>query len=148
MPAERHLAVVPAYNEERNIGRVVAELRDFDSSIDVVVVSDGSLDRIYLLHPDPWPKARHHRRRFMNPENLRSLARVLRPGAELRLATDIPDYFDHALEAVSDCADLFDLSGPVSIGRGAAWSDWPGTRYEAKALRAGRIPHYAAFRRI
>jgi tRNA (guanine-N7-)-methyltransferase len=108
---------------------------------------DGSIGRVFLLYPDPWPKARHHRRRFMNPENLRSLARVLRPGAELRLATDIAEYMDHALAAVAASEGLFECAAPVALGRDAAGADWPGTRYEAKALRAGRVPRYATIRR-
>jgi hypothetical protein len=62
---------------------------------------DGALGRVYLLYPDPWPKARHHKRRFASAETLAALARVMRPGAELRLATDIADYADHAVAAAA-----------------------------------------------
>src|SRR5690606_658460 len=61
----------------------------------------ASVGRVFRLYPDPLPKARHHRRRFMHPENLAMLARVMVPGAERTLATDIPDYVEHALEAVA-----------------------------------------------
>ena len=105
------------------------------------VLPDACLDRAFLNYPDPWPKARHHRRRFVTPEHLLPLARVLRPGAEFRVATDIPDYVRQTLEEVPRAG--FDL-----VAEGAqAWDDWPGTRYEQKALREGRPPHYVTFRR-
>ena len=106
------------------------------------VLPDGSIGRAFLNYPDPWPKARHHRRRFVTPEYLGPLHRVLAPGAEFRVATDIPDYVRQTLEEVP--AAGFELvEGP---GDGA-WPDWPSTRYEAKALREGRRPHYLTFRR-
>ena len=64
----------------------------------------AAVERVFLLYPDPWPKARHHRRRFVSAENLGCSHRVMPPGAELRLATDIPDYVDHALAAVRRAA--------------------------------------------
>ncbi|MEM8571616.1 MAG: tRNA (guanine(46)-N(7))-methyltransferase TrmB [Pseudomonadota bacterium] len=109
---------------------------------------DQSVERVFVLYPDPWPKARHHRRRFMNVENLLPLARIMAPGTELRLATDIPDYFEHALTAVAECPDLFETAETIRAGGVASWPDWPGTRYEAKAVKAGRLPNYATFRRI
>lgn len=102
---------------------------------------EGVLERVFLLYPDPWPKLRHHGRRFASEENLAALGRVMAPGAELRLATDIPDYARHALEAVA-ATPAFEL---VSVS-GEAWPGWPGTRYEAKALAAGRVPQYLTFR--
>lgn len=105
------------------------------------VLPDASIDRAFLNYPDPWPKARHHRRRFVTPEHLRPLARVMRPGSEFRVATDIPDYVRQTLEEVPPCG--FDL---VSDGA-RPWDDWLSTRYEQKALREGRAPHYVTFRR-
>ncbi|MEM1341909.1 MAG: tRNA (guanine(46)-N(7))-methyltransferase TrmB, partial [Pseudomonadota bacterium] len=64
------------------------------------VLPEASIAKAFLLYPDPWPKARHHRRRFVTPEHLAPLARVLRPGAEFRVATDIPDYVRQTLEEV------------------------------------------------
>ncbi len=105
------------------------------------VLPDGGIDRAFLLYPDPWPKARHHRRRFVTPEHLLPLARVLRPGAQFRVATDIPDYVRQALEEVP-------LAGFDLVRQGAdPWDDWISTRYEQKALREGRTPHYLTFRR-
>lgn len=105
------------------------------------VLPAGSVAKAFLNYPDPWPKRRHHRRRFVTPEHLLPLARALRPGAELRVATDIPDYVRQTLEEVP--AAGFAL---VSEG-GVPWDDWLSTRYEQKALREGRAPHYVTFRR-
>ena len=106
------------------------------------VLPDGCIDRVFLLYPDPWPKARHHRRRFVTPEYLAPLARVCASGAEFRVATDIPDYVRQTLEEVPRAG--FEL-----LGQGhEPWDDWLRTRYEAKALREGRRPHYLTFRRL
>jgi tRNA (guanine-N7-)-methyltransferase len=102
----------------------------------------ASVGRVFLLYPDPWPKVRHHRRRFASAENLAALHRVMTPGAELRLATDIADYADHAREAVAAS-----LGFRIAADGFAPWADWTGTRYEAKALAAGRRPQYLTIRR-
>lgn len=107
------------------------------------VLPDGCLSKVFLNYPDPWPKARHHRRRFVSPGYLQALARVCAPGAEFRVATDIPDYVRQTLEEVP--AAGFDLVRQA--GEGGAWEDWLSTRYEQKALREGRAPHYLTFRR-
>ena len=105
------------------------------------VFPDASISKAFLNYPDPWPKARHHRRRFVTPEHLLPLARLMKPGAEFRVATDIPDYVRQTLEEVPGAG--FDLvyEGPQP------WDDWLSTRYEQKALREGRVPHYVTFRR-
>jgi tRNA (guanine-N7-)-methyltransferase len=107
---------------------------------------DASLDRVFVLYPDPWPKARHHKRRFINPENLDAFSRIMADGATLRVASDIPDYIDWTLEHLA-ARDDFTLSGNAEGGFREAWPDWPGTRYEAKALREGRTPAYLTFTR-
>ena len=107
------------------------------------VLPAGCLSKVFLNYPDPWPKARHHRRRFVTPEYLHPLARAMQPGSELRVATDIPDYVRQTLEEVPPAGfDLVHEAGP-----GDAWEDWLSTRYEQKALREGRVPHYLTFRR-
>lgn len=107
------------------------------------VLPDACLSKVFLNYPDPWPKARHHRRRFVTPGYLLPLARVMAPGAEFRVATDIPGYVRQTLEEVPAAGfDLIRQSGP-----GDAWEDWLSTRYEQKALREGRQPHYLTFRR-
>ncbi|MDG3041725.1 tRNA (guanine(46)-N(7))-methyltransferase TrmB [Roseicyclus marinus] len=109
------------------------------------VLPDASIAKAFLLYPDPWPKARHHRRRFVTPEHLEPLARVLKPGAEFRVATDIPDYVRQTLEEVPQAG--FDLLTEVPEGWHRPWDDWISTRYEQKALRENRVPHYLTFRR-
>jgi tRNA (guanine-N7-)-methyltransferase len=99
-------------------------------------------DRAYLLYPYPWPKARHHLRRFVTPEHLAPLHRVMLPGALFHVATDIPDYVRQTLEEVPPAG--FDLL-PGDIH--TPWDGWFSTRYEQKALREGRRPHYMVFRR-
>lgn len=110
----------------------------------IELLPDGALERVFLLYPDPWPKARHVRRRFVNPENLALLARAMAPGAELRVATDVPDYADHT-RSVGDEAPGFRR---VPRDESQAWEGWPGTRYEAKALQAGRVPQYITLVRV
>jgi tRNA (guanine-N7-)-methyltransferase len=105
------------------------------------VLPDGVVQKAFLNYPDPWPKNRHHRRRFVTPGYLGALARVMAPGAEFRIATDIPDYVRQALEEAPKAG--FAL---VSHS-GVAWEDWPSTRYEQKALREGRVPDYLTYRR-
>jgi tRNA (guanine-N7-)-methyltransferase len=107
------------------------------------VLPDGCLTKVFLNYPDPWPKARHHRRRFVTPDYLLPLARITAPGAEFRVATDIPDYVRQTLEEVPVAG--FRLEREAGLGE--AWEDWLSTRYEQKALREGRLPHYLTFRR-
>ncbi len=105
------------------------------------VLPEGAVAKCFLNYPDPGPKARHHRRRFVTPGYLAALARVMAPGAEFRVATDIPDYVRQTLEEVPVAG--FDLVSQA--GAGGAWEDWISTRYEQKALREGREPHYLTF---
>jgi len=99
-----------------------------------------SLSRVFVLYPDPWPKARHARRRFMNLENLKTLADLLKKGGQIDLATDMPFYMDFAVEQ-AQLSGLFKLT-PVKT---TAPNDWITTRYEQKALAAGRTPLYTRF---
>ncbi len=110
------------------------------------VLPTGSIARAFLLYPDPWPKKRHHRRRFVTPEHLDPLARVLAPGAIFRIATDIPDYVRQSLEQLCHRPEFrWTAEGPQDWR--APWPDWLPTRYELKALRDGRTPHYLTFER-
>ncbi len=106
------------------------------------VLPDAIVQRAFLNYPDPWPKNRHHRRRFVTPGYLRALARVMMPGAEFRIATDIPDYVRQALVEVPRAG--FELMSHS----GEPWDDWPSTRYEQKALREGRVPDYLTYQRV
>lgn len=109
------------------------------------VLPDESLDKAFLNYPDPWPKARHHRRRFVTQEHLEPLYRALKPGAEFRVATDIPDYVRQTMEEVPRAG--FEWLGESAEDWRKPWSDWFSTRYEKKAMREGRTPHYMTFRK-
>lgn len=109
------------------------------------VLPEGAISKAFLLYPDPWPKARHHRRRFVTPEHLGPLHRAMAPGAELRIATDIPDYVRQAMEEVPKAGFTWLAERPEDWRE--PWSDWFSTRYEQKALREGRKGHYLTFRR-
>lgn len=108
---------------------------------------DQCLRRVFLLFPDPWPKMRHHKRRFITPDTVGELTRVLSDGGELRVATDHPGYCRWALFHVTgSAAFLWQADGPDGWRRRP--SDWPETRYEAKAKAAGRPCYYLSFRRL
>lgn len=109
------------------------------------VLPDASIARAFLLYPDPWPKTRHHRRRFVTEEHLAPLARVLKPGAIFRVATDIEDYVRQTLEEVP--RQGFEWLAERPSDWREPWEDWLPTRYEKKALREGRVPHYLTFRK-
>ena len=103
---------------------------------------DASLDRLFLMFPDPWPKLRHAKRRFVHPAQLPLIARVLKPGAIWRVASDDPTYQAWVTEVMA-AQTLFDAPPPATTRP----EDWPPTRYEAKALREGRSPRYWTFTR-
>lgn len=117
--------------EERNLQNVRLHLGD---ARDVLArLPDASLDLCYILFPDPWPKLRHHKRRLIQPDFLDELARTLKPGAELRFATDWANYAEWTLELLARDRRFF-----WTAERAADWrAPWPGhvtTRYEAKRL--------------
>jgi tRNA (guanine-N7-)-methyltransferase len=107
----------------------------------------ASIGRIFLLHPDPWPKARHAARRFLGPANLDRFARVMADGAELRIATDHPVYKTWTLWQIGKHPEFEWLARSPGD-----WTDrppdWPATRYEQKASRAGRTCLYLRYRRV
>lgn len=100
--------------------------------------------RVSILYPDPWPKRRQRKRRIVSDETLSMLARIMRPGAELRFATDIDDYAGWVLARALRSPD-FEWTARRAEDWRRPWVDWPGTRYEAKALREGRAPSYLTF---
>jgi tRNA (guanine-N7-)-methyltransferase len=106
----------------------------------------GSLGRVDLLYPDPWPKKRHWKRRFVQETSLKQIARVLKPGGEFRFATDIPDYAAWTLERVLRSPDFIWTAEKADDWR-MPWPGFGGTRYEAKAKREGRVPAYFIFRK-
>lgn len=108
------------------------------------VLPDRSLSRVFILFPDPWPKARHHKRRFISAENIEHLARVIKPGGELRISSDIPDYITASLIQIRRKGGFaWQAEKPDDWRRRPA--GWPPTRYEAKAVHEGRTPVHLQF---
>ena len=107
----------------------------------------AALSRIDLLYPDPWPKRRHWKRRFIQDASVAALARVLKSGAEFRFATDWPDYAAWALERLLRSPAFIWTAERADDWR-RPWPDFSRTRYEAKALREQRTPCYLTFRRV
>jgi tRNA (guanine-N7-)-methyltransferase len=105
------------------------------------------LGRIDLLYPDPWPKRRHWKRRFVQDDKVAAIACALRPGGEFRFATDIADYADWTLRHMLRSRD-FEWTAARAEDWRRPWPDFAGTRYELKARREGRASYYLSFRRI
>lgn len=138
--------VVKLLGEVRRQGLDNVRLFLDDARLLIAALPEASLARAFILFPDPWPKQRHHKRRLVAPAVLEALAHALTDGAELRLATDDRDYLRWMLAHVTD------HPGFEWLARGAAdWrerpADWPPTRYEQKAIAAGRKPAFLRFRR-
>jgi tRNA (guanine-N7-)-methyltransferase len=121
-------------------------LHHADSVLLLDALAPASIGRFYLLYPDPWPKKRHWKRRFVEKDNLDRIARVLRPGGEFRFASDWAPYVDWTL-ARTAVHPAFEWTATVADDWRRPWAGWPGTRYEEKALREGRTPAYLIFRR-
>lgn len=112
----------------------------------IAALPDASVGRVFLLFPDPWPKKRHERRRFVGPENLDALARVMRDGAEFRVASDDMGYIRWSLAHLTD-HPAFEWTARGADDWRERTPDWPPTRYEMKAIRQGRRPVFLRFRR-
>ncbi|UVO55516.1 tRNA (guanosine(46)-N(7))-methyltransferase TrmB [Sphingomonas sp. SUN039] len=109
---------------------------------------DASLSHVYLLHPDPWPKARHAKRRFMNTGPIDMIARKLKPGGEFRFGTDHPVYVAHAMMVMQQQAAQFDWQVETAQDFLVRPADWPETRYERKARNVyGHEVWYFRYRR-
>ncbi|QFU14932.1 tRNA (guanine(46)-N(7))-methyltransferase TrmB [Microvirga thermotolerans] len=108
---------------------------------------EACLDRVYILYPDPWPKRRQRKRRLVSDETLKALARVMKPGAELRFASDIDNYVGWVLARVLRSPDFRWIAERPDDWR-KPYEGWPGTRYEAKAIREGRVPSYLRIVRV
>lgn len=107
---------------------------------------DASLDRAWLLHPDPWPKARHAKRRFMNAGPIGLIARKMKPGGEFRFGTDHPVYVRWGMMVMGQSPD-FEWLGEHPSDFLERPDDWPQTRYEAKARAKGHEVWYFRYRR-
>lgn len=126
----------------------LANLRVYDDDATSLLdwLPDASLTRIDLLYPDPWPKKKHWKRRFVSPVNLDRFSRVLKPGGIFRFASDIDTYVNWTLLRCAAHGGFKWLAAEADDWR-KPYPDWPGTRYEAKALRENRSPAYLTFRR-
>ena len=119
----------------------------FDDATGLIAwLPDGSLSRIDLIHPDPWPKRRHWKRRFVQDTTIAQSARILRHGGELRFVTDVADYAAWTLQRFLRSAD-FEWTAQRADDWRNAWPDFASTRYHAKAARADRPPCFLIFRR-
>jgi tRNA (guanine-N7-)-methyltransferase len=130
--------------EERALGNI--RIHADDARLVLDWLPDATISRVWLLYPDPWPKKRHRKRRFVSDPNLDALARIMRPGSELRFATDWAEYTDWTLRHLCRRAD-FDRIAETADDWRRPWPGWPGTRYETKAIGEGRVPCYLTFRR-
>jgi tRNA (guanine-N7-)-methyltransferase len=120
----------------------------FDDAVNLMAwLPQNSLARIDLIHPDPWPKRRHWKRRFVQDAMILRLARVLRPGGEFRFVTDIADYAAWTLQRVLRSAD-FEWTAQGADDWRKAWPGFINTRYHAKAAREARASCFLVFRKI
>lgn len=134
--------LVPQGDEDRAPLPANLRLWDADARQLLALLPSGCLERLFLLFPDPWPKPRHAKRRFVHPAIVDQVARVLAADGIWRIASDDPTYQAWIGEVMAT-ETRFDAAPPVSTRP----QDWPPTRYEAKAQVAGRRPLYWSFRR-
>ena len=139
--------VVGALLEIESAGLTNIRLHNGDALEVIDRLPDASLDKVFLLHPDPWPKFRHAKRRFVNPGPLALLGRVLKPGGEFRIGTDHPVYCRWALAQMAQSTDFeWQVETPADWQHRPA--DWPQTRYEAKARAQGHEVWYFQYVRV
>lgn len=128
---------------------IVQNVRVYDDDVRLLFkkIPDGLFDKVFLLFPDPWPKKKHTDRRFVNKENLKEVARVLKKGGLFRIATDHPVYKRHVLRTMHVCPNFV-----WTAKCGDDWrhepQDWVKTKYQQKALREGRRPVFFDYQRI
>ncbi|MFL6734256.1 MAG: tRNA (guanine(46)-N(7))-methyltransferase TrmB [Sphingomicrobium sp.] len=130
---DKHLANVRLWNND-----ALAVLRR---------IPDGALSFVYLLHPDPWPKARHSKRRMVNDGPLKLIASKLKPGGEFRIATDHPIYLEWTLMVMERWTETFEWLAEKPADFLDPPGGWIETRYGAKSRREGRRPYYLRYRR-
>jgi tRNA (guanine-N7-)-methyltransferase len=120
----------------------------FDDAVSLIDwLPDASLARIDLVQPDPWPKRRHWKRRFVQDEMIARLARILRSGGEFRFVTDVADYAAWTLLRFLR-SKQFQWTAQSADDWRKPWRDFTPTRYHAKAAREGRAPCFLVFRRV
>ena len=143
-PFVNGMAKALALIDERKLDNI--RLHHGDATDLLTWLPPASLTRFDLLYPDPWPKRRHWKRRFVQDRSIAEIARIVRPGGEFRFASDIPDYVAWTLARLMRSADFIWTAERADDWR-KPWSGFSGTRYEAKAKREGRMPCYLIFRR-
>ncbi len=139
------VAKLVAEVETRGLANV--RVHDGDASLLLPRLPDAAFARVDLLYPDPWPKRRQRKRRFVSDARLAEIVRVLRPGGLFRFATDIDDYAAWTLMHAARQPGLAWAASRADDWR-LPWDGWTRTRYEAKALREGRTPTYLTFVRV
>ncbi|MBO5039202.1 MAG: tRNA (guanosine(46)-N7)-methyltransferase TrmB [Alphaproteobacteria bacterium] len=127
----------------------VHNIRVFDVDVRLLFqnIPDGFFDKVFLLFPDPWPKKKHAGRRFVNPDNLKEVARVLKKGGLFRIATDHPVYKRHVLRTMHHC-EAFVWTAHCGDDWKREPSDWVRTKYQMKALREGRRPVWFDYQKV
>ena len=143
-PFVNGMAKALAAIEERKLDNI--RLHHGDATDMLAWLPAASLARFDLLYPDPWPKRRHWKRRFVQDNSVAAIARIVRPGGEFRFASDIPDYVAWTLMRLMRSPDFAWTAERADDWR-QPWPGFSGTRYEAKAKREGRVPCYLIFRR-
>ncbi len=135
------VAKLLALAEEKNLANL--RIHDGDARLLLEALPDASVERIYLLYPDPWPKTRHNKRRFVSPESLAQFHRILKPRGLFLFASDIDDYVAWTRDHVAAHGGFLEGGDPSE-----PYENWIETRYEAKARREGRGSCYLRFHRI
>lgn len=139
------VATALAHVRDRRLGNVRLHMND---ALEVLArIPDGALSFVYLLHPDPWPKARHAKRRMVNDGPLGLIAAKLKSGGEFRLATDHAVYLDWSLMVMQRHAQTFEWLAEKPSDFLQPPGGWIETRYGAKSRREGRQPYYLRYRR-
>jgi tRNA (guanine-N7-)-methyltransferase len=144
-PYVNGMAKILTQIEAHNIGNI--RLFAGDAAALLAWAPPRALARIDLIHPDPWPKRRHWKRRFVQDATVAAIARILRPGGEFRFVSDIDDYGAWTLKHVLRSAD-FDWTAERASDWRLPWADYTMTRYGMKAEREGRHAAYLRFRKV
>ena len=144
-PFEEGVVKVLTAIDEQQLGNI--RLYADDARAVLRWLPEASLDRAFILFPDPWPKTKHRKRRLVNTATLALLAQAMKPGAELRLGTDIGDYARTMLIALQATPE-FRWTATCADDWRKRPADWPETRYEQKAVREGRKSSYFSFIRV
>jgi len=144
-PFVNGVASLMTYIDDEGLENI--RILDDDARLLLDALPDACLSRVYILFADPWPKKRHHRRRFIGPENLQSLSRVMKNNAELRFASDHMGYVSWTLQHVT-AHPSFEWTARSFRDWRVPPEDWQQTRYEQKALSRGEHPAYLLFRRL